>query len=70
MIERELSVGSLDNELLLDLLQMTDAAGVLSIYVDAATASIGVHTHTTMAVRGRTQVAASRTAARACSEPS
>jgi hypothetical protein len=35
VLERELSVSSLDNELLLDLLQTTDAAGVLSIYVDA-----------------------------------
>jgi hypothetical protein len=35
VLERELSVSSLDNELLLDLLEMTDDAGVLSIYVDA-----------------------------------
>jgi hypothetical protein len=34
MLERELSVSSLDNELLLELLQMSDDAGVLSIYVD------------------------------------
>jgi hypothetical protein len=34
VLERELSVSGLDNELLLNLLQMTDPAGVLSIYVD------------------------------------
>lgn len=34
MLERELSLGSLDDELLLELLQMSDGAGVLSIYVD------------------------------------
>jgi hypothetical protein len=35
VLERELPVSSLGDELLLDLLQLTDAAGVLSIYVDA-----------------------------------